>query len=279
MKGLPASGKSTRAKEIVDGGGNFVRLNRDLLRKMLHFDRWTGKNEGVTIKTQELMAEQLLNSGKNVIIDDTNMSEDHDARWAYVAESLGARFEIEHIDTPMNDCILRDHDRWDSVGEAVIKNMAMQYNMFPDLENIVVVDIDGTVADCSHRQHHVRGDKKDWKAFFAGMSDDTPRRDVWSDAYGLAEENNARIIFVSARPEDYREVTEEWLGWMQMHHAHLLMRRSGDKRPDTEVKSDIYDKYLSHYNIIKVFDDRPSVIQMWRDKGLDVEDVGEGIDF
>lgn len=50
MQGLPGSGKSTKAEEIVehDGKGNTVRLNRDLLRTMLHFDKWSGRNEGIT---------------------------------------------------------------------------------------------------------------------------------------------------------------------------------------------------------------------------------------
>ncbi len=58
------------------------------------------------------------------------------------------------------------------------------------------------------------------------------------------------------------------------------MRRSGDKRPDTEVKQQIYDTYFKDkYNIAYVIDDRPSVIQMWRSNGLEVIDVGEGVDF
>ena len=33
----------------------------------------------------------------------------------------------------------------------------------------VVVDLDGTLADCTHRLHHIRGRRrKNWDAFFAG---------------------------------------------------------------------------------------------------------------
>ena len=38
----------------------------------------------------------------------------------------------------------------------------------------VIFDIDGTLADCSHRLHHVTGDKRDWNKFFAEMSEDPP---------------------------------------------------------------------------------------------------------
>ena len=39
----------------------------------------------------------------------------------------------------------------------------------------VVVDLDGTVADCTHRLHHIRGrGRKNWDAFFAGCDLDEP---------------------------------------------------------------------------------------------------------
>ena len=41
MRGQPASGKSTKAKEIFEKDGNAIRLNKDLLRKMLHFNVWS----------------------------------------------------------------------------------------------------------------------------------------------------------------------------------------------------------------------------------------------
>lgn len=55
------------------------------------------------------------------------------------------------------------------------------------------------------------------------------------------------------------------------------MRREGDMRPDTEVKQSFLDVYFPDKTVInKVYDDRPSVIRMWRENGLDVEDVGKG---
>ena len=58
------------------------------------------------------------------------------------------------------------------------------------------------------------------------------------------------------------------------------MRKSGDKRPDTDVKKEILDKYFKDkIKIFTVIDDRPSVIRMWKENKLDVIDVGDGIDF
>jgi hypothetical protein len=129
--------------------------------------------------------------------------------------------------------------------------------------------------------HYVQGEKKDWKSFFAGIPDDLPRTEVIDQI--MAEEHNGRqIVFVSARPEDYREATEAWFerafkGYRP--YLALIMRESGDKRPDVEVKRDILNNYLKHLDIVRVYDDRPSVIRMWRDNELEVMDMGAGVEF
>ena len=44
----------------------------------------------------------------------------------------------------------------------------------------IVCDIDGTIANLSHRLHFIQpeeGGKKDWDSFFAGVSDDEPKCD------------------------------------------------------------------------------------------------------
>lgn len=280
MRGLPASGKSTKAEEIIAGGGEFYRVNRDLLRKMLHNNVFTHQREKVTIETQQLIVAQMLSEGKNVIVDDTNLGEKHESSWRVLADMYEAKFQIIDMGdaATYQECIDRNKVRENRVPDGVIENMAMQYQYVP-YTKIVVCDIDGTVADLSHRLQYAKGDTKDWKKFFSLLSADTPRTEVYESARKLAEETGAALVFVSARPEDYRTETEQWLRDNGMIYDNLLMRRKGDKRQDTDVKSDIYNRYLKQYDIVRVFDDRPSVIRMWREKGLEVEDVGSGEEF
>lgn len=281
LKGLPASGKSTVAEKIIKEGGEFFRVNRDLLRKMLHCDVWSGKREGTTIFAQQLLVAQLLSEGKNVIVDDTNLGDKHVEMWKMMAENYGAKFEIIDMmkEVDYEECVKRNNERENGVPSGVIENMALQYGLTPH-KRFIVCDIDGTIADVTHRLKHVKGDKKDWKAFFAEMNEDTPRHDVWDKVKKLSRDEDVHIILVSARPEDYREVTEQWLRDNNMDDAiSLIMRRKGDKRPDTDVKGDIYQRYLAQYDIVKVFDDRPSVIRMWEENGLEVEDCGNGKEF
>jgi len=55
----------------------------------------------------------------------------------------------------------------------------------------------------------------------------------------------------------------------------LFMRQMHDSRKDTIVKREIYDVFLRNKNIIAVFDDRPSVVDMWNDLGLTVFAVAD----
>src|SRR5690606_11837601 len=125
------------------------------------------------------------------------------------------------------------------VGETVILKMALQYLDFWKGEPTVVCDLDGTLCDTEHRLHFVQGEKKDWTGFFEAMMGDTLRNDVLATL--LKYDRTHRIIFVSARPEKYREATEAWLDLelkgVRLHDA-LIMRPNNDKRPDTEVKAE-----------------------------------------
>lgn len=280
MRGLPASGKSTKAKELTEQG-NTVRINKDLIRTMLHFDKFTGINEGHTRDCSRKIADWFLSQGVSVIIDDTNLNPGVVQSWKDLAKIHNAKIEYCEMETTIEECICRDEIRDKRVGRDVIIKMALQYLDYLKGEKAVICDLDGTLCDTSKRIHYVTQEKKDWKSFFDELSNDEIRNEVLDELIKY-EEQGCKIFFVSGRPELYREKTEIWLeqklkGYKL--HTALIMRETRDKRPDTETKSEIFEKYLKNLSIVKVFDDRPSVIRMWRGKGLDVVDVGKGIEF
>ena len=141
----------------------------------------------------------------------------------------------------------------------------------------VIVDIDGTLADVTHRLHHVRGKRKKWKKFFASMSEDRPVKEVVAHVVELARDHN--IYVVSGRPDDYRSITEQWLKLHGISYKALYMRRAGDYRADDDVKQDILNAHLDKSKIVLVIEDRPRVIRMWKRNGLKVMEVGTGEEF
>lgn len=280
MKGLPASGKTSKAKELMEASGNTVRVNRDLLRKMLHFDKWSGRNEGIIVAIENDIAMSCLRNSINVIVDDCNLNPRNEQQWKETARLAEAKFEITHIDTPWVDCVSRDEVRQESVGGHVIRNMALQYGLVNQPKvGWVLCDLDGTLCNIDHRLNFVKQEKKDWKGFFAGINADL-LYDKTRDSLLSYKQLGHEIIYVSARPEDYRKETEEWLKRNDCNiHFTLLMRGKGDKRDDVDVKRDILNKYFKDRNIHVVFDDRPRVIRMWKEEGLNVIDCGKGIEF
>lgn len=131
----------------------------------------------------------------------------------------------------------------------------------------ILVDIDGTIADNSHRQHFVSGVEKDWPRFFAAMGDDQVIHPVANLVKDLWRSN--RVILCTGRPAEYRVATISWLQRHFIPFTELYMRKSGDHRPDDIVKKELYDQMLADGHSPKlVIDDRTSVVKMWRELGL-----------
>ena len=135
---------------------------------------------------------------------------------------------------------------------------------------VYIVDIDGTVANIQHRLHHIKKEPADWDAFNAAIPDDTPIQEVIDVVNSLPHP----IVFVTGRNESSRKDTNKQLNSFGLlaNCISLFMRVDGDRRPDTEIKKEIYQKIVGEYQckIVGVFEDRVSVVKMWRELGLTV---------
>jgi len=284
MQGLQVSGKTTRAEELVKQYGNAVRVNRDILRTMLHFDVWNYNKENITRDVSRKMVMYLLQQGSAgvVIVDDTNLDVKVVAAWKDLARDCNAEFELWRLDTPIDECIRRDALREKRVGRTVIVGTACQHGLYPfPPQGVIICDIDGTLANCRHRLHWLRQEPKNWTRFFEEMIHDTPRDEILENVLAYQETGHP-IFLVSGRPDNYRPQTETWLRHFcgGLEYQALFMRRAGDHRPDTIIKEEILKRYFPDLSCIKyVVDDRPSVLRMWANHGLQTIDVGNGEDF
>lgn len=143
----------------------------------------------------------------------------------------------------------------------------------------LIIDLDGTLCDTRHRQHHMQGEKKDWDAFYAGIPDD-PINDWCADLIYQCSDLDSMILFVSGRPEKYRSVSKEWLKEKMPWSpgiSRLFMRKDGDFRKDAIVKTEIYHQEIEPYFSVKFcIDDRKQVVDAWRALGLVCLQCAEG---
>lgn len=128
-KGLPASGKSTWAKQFVKDQpkNTWVRINRDELRAMLGSEWCKGFEKMVRDVRNQVMS-IALSAQQSVVIDDTNLSPDNIERLRAIAKSYGVTPEYKIFDTSLETCIARDYKRDKPVGELVIREMYQRWH-------------------------------------------------------------------------------------------------------------------------------------------------------
>lgn len=141
----------------------------------------------------------------------------------------------------------------------------------------ILVDLDGTLCDITHRRHFVQTHPKNWKAFSEAMVFDKPNPAVEFVYRALSNyKYETDIIIVSGRSDEYQEKTEKWLRYNAFNYDSLYMRKEGDYRDDSIVKGEIADEIEKTHNILFVFDDRPRVVRSWQKRGIWTFDVGQG---
>ncbi|PRB14763.1 polynucleotide kinase [Microbacterium sp. MYb62] len=131
-----------------------------------------------------------------------------------------------------------------------------------------IFDVDGTLA--------LIGDRSPYD--MRNVAIDTPNHPVVVAAQAFAAHPDVdALIVVSGRDETARRSTEAWLTFNEIPFDRLLLRRTGDQRADNIVKAEIYDAHIEpHFTVIGVVDDRRSVVEMWRSRGLVCFQVAEG---
>ena len=273
LRGLPASGKSTYAKELVAVNHNWVRVNKDDLRAMMNGGVFSGKLEKHIVRTERELVENALKLGKNVIVDDTNFNPNHEIFFRALAYQYSAEVEVKFFDIPLEICINRDNKRPNGVGETVIRRMYNQYlkpkpavyERDESLPKAIICDIDGTLAHMKDRSPY------DWSR----VGEDEVDPNIKNLLDSLREEYV--IFLVSGRSEACRKETEKWLTENDISYDMLFMRPEYDGRKDSIVKRELFEKCIRpYYDIEFVLDDRNQVVDMWRSLGLKCLQVAEG---
>ena len=148
-------------------------------------------------------------------------------------------------------------------------------------EKVAIIDVDGTLADTTHRQHFVRYNPKNFDAFYAAMQYDPviektaqTVRDMYANDWTIIIATGRENKTVTDRTN--LDVTIDWLEQNDIPFDEIFIREYNDHRPDHVVKRDILEKVRAkHGEPLIVFDDRQQVVDFWRSEGMVVHQVNE----
>lgn len=289
LQGLPASGKSTWAKEYCKKNKDWVRVNRDDLREM-RGEYWLPKQEDLITAWERAFIAEAAKLGKSIIVDSTNLNPKFLVGLKDYLKSLDIEYSTKLFEVDLEECIRRDSARERSVGELVIRRMWNDYfkpkveakpeaEYDPKKPRCFVFDLDGTLSLMKDKEGNFTRDP-----YSIDVENDAPNENIimildsliYDRGEGLSD---VRFVFCSGRKESAREGSERWL---RKHTAiqnpiELYMRPDNDFRKDSILKVEIYKNHiLPKYNVIAVFDDRSQVVQALREElGLTVLQVSE----
>ena len=292
LTGLSGSGKSTFARKFCTENANWLRVNRDDLRRSLlpvslseFWNTWPDQEKNrIETLVNELQKTAILDGlarGWHVLIDNTNLKLSYINEFRKLLSGHFDEVEIRYalIEAPIEECIQRDKYRDDSVGEAVIRKQAEQLAVFKknfkfqteiltrsavfqrvqdeSLPHCILVDIDGTVAD--------KGDRSPFDWHRVGL--DTPKWPIIRLVKAMRA-SGYTIVFFSGRDAVCRPETTTWLNqqfdWQPTDYG-LFMRSKNDNRTDSIVKQELFEQHiLGRYYVEFVVDDRQQVVDMWR---------------
>ncbi len=281
MRGLPGSGKSTYAKQLVAEAPNtYKRINRDDLRAMFDNSHWSKGNEKFVKQVRDVLIIKALEEGKHVIVDDTNLSSTNETRIRQLVHEFNkqhndtVQVELKEIEASLEECIKRDAMRSNPVGAKRIREMHRQFyadkNLVVQDENLpkaIICDLDGTLALMNGRN-----------PFDAAKCEEDILNKPVANVLKTFQQLGHKILLLSGRKDEHKTQTINWLAQHNIQYDMLELRKTEDNRMDAIVKREIFDTHIAgKFYIEFVLDDRNQVVDLWRNQlGLTCFQVNYG---
>lgn len=297
LRGIPASGKTTWAREWLAEDPRRARVSRDDIRAQLfgasgeHYAPYFKRDdlyecEKLVTVIEEKTAKELLRT-RSVVIDATHIKASYIRRWLELAAKLGISSSVKLFDPDLDTCLMRDRGRDWPVGDDLVRAMygrlrsavreplpipqqkpAAETLYVPniDLPAAWLVDIDGTLALMNGRSPY------DTTRYHEDVLNE-PVATVATSLHDVGFE----IVVMSGRDDEFYEATSSWLRHHHIPHDALFMRPRGDRRNDAVVKLELFWEHVAPaWNVMGCLDDRDRVVDAWRSIGLTCLQVAPG---
>lgn len=302
--GIPGCGKTTHALNLLTASPNrWKRINRDDLRLMLTgkmYEPGNREKENLVTKCAESLLLDALNSGYDVLLDNTHLDARSRASIHMLAKQRGDVNVVEQVFPVPLEIVLQRNNQRDPervVPEDVIRDMAKRYHVdasghFKNLKDAttyyepnatssnvqdsslprtVICDLDGTLAllngRCPYDASTCENDLLN-----------VPIANVL-ERYIMHDDGDKHVIFMSGRSSKYREQTKKFIqdNMALDYDYELYMRKEGDMRPDHVVKKELYNQHVAgKFHVDFCLDDRDSIVRLWRSMGITTLQVDYG---
>jgi predicted kinase len=287
-RGIPGSGKSFWAKSwSMEDPEHRIRLNWDDMRNMMGL-YWVPSREPINKAMLQAGLLIAMTEGYDIVIDNMNLNPKSWKEYEDIIRRHNAmsgskiHYTLEFkdfFDTSLEECIKRDSSRPNPIGEKTIREIWKKYkhfiqtskieNLVKNLqprdvtkENCIVVDMDSTLCfNTSKRPWYGEGSTE-------AMINDEENRSVCEVIRTLSD--SYPLILVTGRDKTQRDVTLEWLKQHDITIKECYFRNIGDFRSSKIYKQEQIEKILKDYNIIAIFEDESSIVNMYRELGLTV---------
>lgn len=153
-----------------------------------------------------------------------------------------------------------------------------------DNRPLYIFDLDGTLADCTHRLRFIVSDDnpKDWDSFHKLTLDDAPIEPMIKLFRMLFLAGSDIRIWTGRNAVAYDD-TIQWLTFNTfLFPADLVkmltMRPIGNNKPDTQLKREwlLSLEPEERVRVVMAFEDRTRMVQMYRENGVQCMQVSPG---
>lgn len=145
-------------------------------------------------------------------------------------------------------------------------------------KKIIGVDIDGTIANCNHRLHHIKNGNRNWDEFWKTIHLDEPIHDVIALVHAMQAAGHP-IFIITARNNEVRPETEAWLTANGITYDRFYCRQDGDQRKDEIVKREMIAEIRKEgFEFLFMLEDRAHNVKMFREQGVTCLQVADDED-
>ena len=155
------------------------------------------------------------------------------------------------------------------------KNESLE-KQYPMEKPIVLVDVDGTLANNNHHAAKAfkSGGKKDYDYFFRSIAEAPVNSKVRDLANQMRHEADVSLVVLTGREDRYAKELIQFVENSGLECSRIIAKRARDMRKDSEFKKEQIEKLKSEGLIpVHSIDDRPSSVRTYESMGIMVSRV------